>query len=100
MFGGATKRDGMASAVDGPPILRCDRRAAAAVVRALPQRYPEVGSLSPVELQSLQVRWFAEHAEALSCQLDKPIDLGWPLPRSTSALTEQDEPTAVRLPLD
>jgi len=79
---------------------RADALAAAAVARALAQRYPEVGNLSPVELQSLQARWCEEYAESLSRHLGKPIDSGWPIPHSARALTCQTEPSAVRLPLD
>ena len=79
---------------------RADAIAAAAVARALAQRYPEVGNISPGELQSLQARWCAEHAESLSRHLGKPIDPGWPVPDSARALTHQAEPTAARLPLD
>ena len=79
---------------------RADAIAAAAVARALAQRYPEVGDRSPVELQLPQARWCAEHAESLSRHLGKRIDPGWPVPHSAGELTDQTEPTAARLPFD
>ena len=65
---------------------RADAIAAAAIARAVGAQYPDVGGLTPQALQPLQAKWHAEHAESLSCHLGRPIDHGWPLPRSAEHL--------------
>ena len=65
---------------------RTDAIAAAAIARALGARYSEVGDLTPRALQPRQAQWHAAHADSLSRHLGKPIDSGWPLPRSAGHL--------------
>jgi DNA polymerase-3 subunit epsilon len=65
---------------------RADAVAAAAIARAIAARFPEIGNLTTRALQPLQVSWHAEHADSLSRHLGKPIDCGWPIPRSAEHL--------------
>jgi len=65
---------------------RADAIAAVAVARAVGERYPEAGDLTPLELQAKQAEWCAAHAESLARHLSKPIDPGWPLPRTAAHL--------------
>ena len=65
---------------------RADAIAAVAIARALGVRYPEAGGLTPRDLQPMQATWRAQHAESLSRHLGKPIDPGWPTPRSADHL--------------
>jgi len=65
---------------------RTDAIAAAAIARALGARYSEVGDLTPRALQPRQAQWHAAHADSLSRHLGKPVDSGWPLPRSAGHL--------------
>ena len=65
---------------------RADAIAAVAIARAVGERYPEAGGLTPRDLQPMQATWCAQHAESLSRHLGKPIDPGWPLPRSADHL--------------
>lgn len=79
---------------------RADAIAAAAIVRAQSARYADIGAVAPDALQPLQAKWRAEHAESLSQHLGKPIDPGWPLPTSASALGGWQEPRVVKLRFD
>ena len=65
---------------------RADAIAAVAIARAIGTRYPEAGDVTPRALQPMQTQWCAEHAQSLSRHLGKPIDPGWPLPRSAEHL--------------
>ena len=65
---------------------RSDAIAAVAIARAVGERFPEAGGLTPRDLQPMQATWCAQHAESLSRHLGKPIDPGWPLPRSADHL--------------
>ena len=65
---------------------RADAIAAAAIARAVGEQYSDVGDLTARALQPLQATWHAEHAESLSRYLGKPIDQGWPIPRSAEHL--------------
>ena len=65
---------------------RADAIAAVAIARGVAARYPEAGGLTPRDLQPMQATWRALHAESLSRHLGKPIDPGWPTPRSADHL--------------
>ena len=79
---------------------RADAIAAAAILRAQGARYADIGAVAPDALQPLQAKWHAEHAESLSQHLGKPIDPGWPLPTSASALGGWQEPRVMKLRFD